>query len=101
MQVTTTFHNMLASPGLEAAVERWTVRLEEIHDQIVGCDVRIEQKHRHRRDTPFIIHLSLRVPGTHIAFANEFNLDVYVALAETFRAARRHLMQHPATSRHE
>jgi ribosomal subunit interface protein len=100
MQITTTFRDMPPSPALQAAVERWGARLEQISDRIIGCDVAIEQPHRHRHHgSAFRIHIVLDVPGVQIAVSNQTNEDAYVALADAFRAARRQLLEHAELER--
>lgn len=96
MQITTTFRDMPPRPGLEAAVERWTARLERINDRILGCEVLIEQEHDRGRDgeQPVVVRVSLSVPGSSIVVANRSRVDAYVAVADTFRAARRRLLAH-------
>lgn len=101
MQLTTTFRDMPPSPALQAAVERWAARLEQVSDRIVGCHVAIEKPHRHRlHGSPFVIHIALAVPGFHIAVSNQPSLDAYVALGDAFRAARRQLLDRGGTQRH-
>ena len=95
MQITTTFRDMLPSPALQAAAERWAARLEHVSDRIVGCHVSIEKPHRHHlHGSPFQINIVLTVPGAHITVSNQTNEDAYVAVANAFRAARRQLLAH-------
>jgi ribosome-associated translation inhibitor RaiA len=100
MQLTTTFRDMLPSPALQAAIERWSERLEQVSQRIVGCHVAVEQPHRHHsRGAPFLIHIDLAVPGGHLAVSNKPDQDAYAALNGAFRAARRQLVHHVGLQR--
>jgi len=103
MQLTTTFRDMSPSPALQAAVERWFARLQQVFNRIVGCHVSIEKPHRHHlhgQGSRFSIHVALSVPGGHIDASNQSNEDAYVALSDAFRAARRQLVHHVDLQRH-
>jgi ribosome-associated translation inhibitor RaiA len=101
MQITTTFRDMLPSPALQAAVERWAARLEHVSDRIVGCHVSIEKPHRHHlHGSPFQINIVLTVPGANITVSNQTGADAYVAVANAFRATRRQLLDHVDLQRH-
>ncbi|HET7502437.1 MAG TPA: HPF/RaiA family ribosome-associated protein [Kofleriaceae bacterium] len=94
MQVATTFRDMVPSPALQAAAERWAARLEHVSARIVGCHVSVEKPHRHHlHGSPFQINIVLDVPGGQIAVTNQTHTDAYVALADAFRAARRQLLE--------
>lgn len=101
MQLTTTFRDMPTSPALQAAIERWTARLAQVSQRIIGCHVAVEKPHRHHtHGSAFLIHIDLAVPGGHIAVSNKPDENPYVALADAFRAARRQLIQHLDLQRH-
>ena len=93
MQIPTeiTFHEMLPSDAVESAIQRWVARFEHMNSRIVRCHVVVDQPHKHHRQgREFEIHLVLSVPGEDIA-ARVRHEDVYVAIADAFRAARRQL----------
>lgn len=94
MQVATTFRDMLPSPALQAAVERWASRLEHVSPRIVGCHVSVEKPHRHHlHGSGFQISIVLTVPGAQLA-SSQVHEDPYAAVADAFRAARRQLVHH-------
>ncbi len=94
MQIATTFRDMTPSPALQAAVERWSERLDHLAARIVSCHVAVEKPHRHHtHGSGFRVTLTLTVPGASIA-ASRDHLDPYVAVADAFRAARRQLVHH-------
>ena len=93
MQIDITYHELDSSEAIGAAVRRWTERLAHVHDRIVACHVTVGRPHRHQRHTSEEFHVSLRldVPGTELASTSHANRDVYVAIGDAFRAARRQL----------
>ncbi|HEU0029084.1 MAG TPA: HPF/RaiA family ribosome-associated protein [Kofleriaceae bacterium] len=97
MQVPTeiTFHGIEHSDAVEASIHRWIARLEHFHDRITGCGVVISQPHkRHRQGREFQISLRLEVPGAEIACTHAAHEDIYIAIADAFRAAKRQLQDH-------
>jgi ribosomal subunit interface protein len=92
IQTEITFHEVEHSDALEASIERWVSRLEHLHDRIVHCHVTVGQPHRHhRRGRLFDVHVKLDISGSEIVTAWESE-DVYLAVADAFRAARRQLL---------
>jgi ribosome-associated translation inhibitor RaiA len=94
MQIPTeiTFHGLEQSDAVEAAVERWIARLETVHDRITKCSVVIGLPHRrHRHGSDFAVNLVVEVPGAEIAVTHAGHVDIYVAIADAFRAAKRQL----------
>lgn len=94
-----TFHGMTPSPSVEASVERWLGRLEHTYGRIQRCSVVIDVPHkRQRQGRQFQVRIDLQVPGREIAVTrdpmNGSHEDVYVALSDAFRAARRQLLDH-------
>ncbi len=90
-----TFHEIPRSAAVEAAVLRWVARLEPLHDRVVRCLVKIEQPHRSQRQgRAFEIHVVVEIPGNDIAVSRIRHEDIYVAVADAFRAARRQLLDH-------
>jgi ribosomal subunit interface protein len=95
-----TFHGIDHSDAVEAAVERWITRLEQLHDRITKCTVTIGQPHkRHRHGSEFNVGVVLDVPGFEIATTHASHEDIYVAVADAFRTARRQLHEHKALQR--
>jgi len=95
-----TFHDMPANDGIEAAIHRWVARLEHMYDRIVACHVVVDQPHRrHRQGGAFHLRVVLSVPGEDLAVNQVRHEDVYVAIADAFRAVRRQLQDQVATRR--
>jgi len=88
-----TFHELPHSDSVEASIQRWVARLQHISDRISRCRVFVMQPHRSQRSgKDFVVHVHLAVPGDEIAASHIHNEDVYVAVADAFRAVRRQLL---------
>lgn len=87
------------------AVERWADRLGHHYDRIQRCEVVIEQPHRSSRSGgTFHVRIDLQIPNQTITVSRDSGRDpahedVYVAIADAFRAARRQLMEHVEVQR--
>lgn len=98
------FRAMDPSKAVEAAVHKWVARLEQTFDRIEDCSVVIEIPHNHHRQgKTFQVHITLAVPGRTIVVsrdpgADHRHEDLYVAIADAFRAARRQLQDHARCS---
>ncbi|MDB4958414.1 MAG: HPF/RaiA family ribosome-associated protein [Myxococcales bacterium] len=96
---------MSSSSSVEASIRRWVARLEHNYDRIQRCSVIVEHPHNHHRHgNAFHIRIDLTVPGREIAVSRDperdpGHEDVYVALADAFRAARRQLQDHARIQR--
>jgi ribosome-associated translation inhibitor RaiA len=125
-----TFRNMDSSPAVEARVREEAEKLSEFYDSIMGCRVMVEIPHQHRQQGKrFHLRIDLTVPGGEIVVNHEPSLggsirqngiekrkkeqevaaprkDIYVAIRDAFKAARRRLQdyarkQSGAVKRHE
>lgn len=91
------FHRVDRSPAVEAAVRERVAKLEQIADNITSCRVTIEAPHRHHQQgNLYAVSVDLRYPGSELVAnrspsAHHAHEDVYVALRDAFRAARRQL----------
>ena len=94
------FRGMDTSPAVEAAVNKWVARLDHAFGRIERCSVILEMPHNHHRQgRTFQVHITLTVPDRTIAISRDPGTDprhedVYVAIADAFRAARRQLQDH-------
>lgn len=97
MQIPTevTFHGIEHSDAVEAAVQRWVTRLDRVYDRITKCGVVVSQPHkRHRQGREFNVSIVLEVPRGEIVATHVGHEDIYVAIADAFRCARRQLHDH-------
>ncbi len=98
--ITITYRHMDASPALDERIRELAQRLSRASSHILRGHVVIEAPHQHSlQGRLFEVQLDLRVSGRQIAVhrsnaANPAHEDVYVALRDTFRAARRKLREH-------
>jgi len=118
------------SPAVEARIREEVEKLSEFYDQIIGCRVMVEIPHQHRQTgNRFHIRIYLTVPGGEIVAKQEPSLhatvqdveveqrkkeqevtaahkDIFVAIRDAFKAARRQLQdfgreQRGEVKRHE
>jgi hypothetical protein len=80
---------MAKSQSIEAAVQRWLARLEQIGDSIEGLEITLEANGRRCYDILLVIQLT-GVACVTIATSHE---DVYVAVSDAFRQARKALLE--------
>jgi ribosomal subunit interface protein len=94
------FQGLDPSEALEEAARKGIEKLEQFFDRIIGCEIAVERvTHRHRKGDHFLVRITLSVPGEsltvgHDSQAREPNKDVYLAMRDAFRQARRQLGVH-------
>lgn len=107
MQIDISFRGMDPSLSAEMSARRWIERLRRVFADITSCHVVVEMPHRHHeRHNAFHVRIELAVPGDVLAVTRDpgdasAHEDVYVAIADAFRAARRRLQQYAAIRRRE
>ena len=91
------FHNVDHSPAVEAAIREHAAKLEQFADQITRCRVTVEAPHKHHQQgNLYTVRVDVHYPGGEIVVArdpsaHQAHEDVYVALRDAFKAARRQL----------
>ena len=94
------FHNVDRSPAVEAAVRERVAKLEQFSASITSCRVTVEAPHRHHQQgNLFAVRVDLHFPVGEAVVnrspsENHAHEDVYVALRDAFKAARRQLQDH-------
>jgi ribosome-associated translation inhibitor RaiA len=94
------FKGFSQSAALETWIRRWAERLERVYGRVDHCDVTVELPHKHhRRGRQFKVGIRMHVPGADIEVTHEpgddpAHIDPYVAVRDSFRAARRQLEDH-------
>lgn len=92
-----TFRHMDTSDALEAKIREKAQSLEKFAEHITSCRVTIDQEHkRQHQGNLFSVKLDITVPKKEIVVTrhpdkHHAHEDVYVALRDTFDAARRQL----------
>ena len=96
------FHEVKHSEALENQIREKVHKLESFHPNLIRCHVSVEQPHRHKHQGKlFNVRIALHVPGSEIVVNRDANEDVYVALRDSFDAARRKLEDHARKIRGE
>jgi ribosomal subunit interface protein len=91
------FHNVDRSAAVEAAVRERVAKLEQFAENITSCRVTVEAPHKHHQQgNLFTVRVDLHFPGGEAVAnrspsADHSHEDVYVALRDAFKAARRQL----------
>jgi hypothetical protein len=91
---------MSPSPAVEQSVQKWVSRLEHAFPDLQRCAVVIELPHRrHRHGGTYQVRILVTIPGQTFASTRDpgsdhAHEDIYVAIADAFRAVRRALQDH-------
>jgi ribosomal subunit interface protein len=99
------FHNVDRSAAVEEAVRERVAKLEKFVHDIISCRVTIEAPHRHQQQgNLYAVRIDLRYPGSELVAnrsptADHAHEDVYVALRDAFKAARRQLQDYQRVRR--
>lgn len=102
-----TFHQIDSSEAVADAIREKVANLERFYDKLISCRVVVERpQHLHHNFAPYSVRVELEVPGTMIVGGgagskNEQFEDVYVAIRESFAAAKRQLQDYVRKTRHE
>lgn len=100
MPIKIAFRGMTSSPAVEAFVREWAAKLEGVYGRIQRCDVVVEAPHlRRRQGNQYRVRVALSVPGGQLVVSRDAGVDqahqdVYVAVRDSFQAARRQLEDH-------
>jgi ribosomal subunit interface protein len=98
LQITT--RNISLSEAAENTIRDKTAKLETFHDNITACRVLVEVPHRHKHQgMAYNVRIDITVPGNEIVVKREPNEDLYVAIRDSFDAARRQLQEFSARRR--
>ena len=102
------FHNMDASPSLEAEIRERVDRLERRYAHLIGCRVTLEGLHnQHRTGNIHEVHIVLSVPGRDLVVSHEPHRarerrakpDLRSSVREAFQAAERQLESYKGVQR--
>ena len=94
------FLNMDHSEAVEARIREKAAKLEQFYDRITSCRVTVEAANRKGvKGNLFHVHVEVGVPGRQVVAdrssgKNHTHEDVYVAVRDAFKAARRRLKDH-------
>lgn len=78
--------------AIKADITEKAAKLDIFYDRITRCRVIIESPKRHQHDGKlYSVHIYITVPGAELVIKRELDKDIYVALRDAFRDARRKL----------
>lgn len=95
-----TFHNMDPSDAVEARIREKAANLEQFAKDIMACRVIVEAPHKHHhKGNIYAVKIDVTLPGDEIIAdrnpgQDHAHEDVYVAIRDAFKAARRQLEDH-------
>ena len=90
LQITT--RNVSLSEAAIESIRDRAAKLETFYDRIMSCRVLVEAPHRHKHQgVAYNVRIDITVPGHEIVVKREPNEDVYVAIRDSFDAARRQI----------
>ncbi|MDJ0522579.1 MAG: HPF/RaiA family ribosome-associated protein [Planctomycetota bacterium] len=101
------FHDLERSEAIEDAVRRHAEELERHFDRITSCRVVVEAPHRHQhKGRTYAVRIDIAVPRKEIVVnrepgRDEKHEDVYVAINDAFKAAKRQLKDYAQKLRGE
>lgn len=97
-----TGRNLELTDAIKAEITEKAEKLENFCDQIMRCRVVVESPHRHSREGKlYNVNIDLKVPGSEIVVKREPNEDLYVAIRDSFNAAKRRLEEFLEQQRRE
>ena len=92
MPLQITIRDVDHSEALETRIRDKVAKLEEFSKNIISCRVVVEVPHKHHHQgKQFNVRIDIGVPGSEIVVNRDHAEDVYVALRDTFDAAKRQL----------
>jgi len=94
-----TFRNLDHSDAVEAEVRQKVAKLEQVFDRATAYRVTIEALNRqHIKGNLFHVRIEVDVPGRRVVAEtsdrNQAHEDIYLALRDAFKTARRRLADH-------
>ncbi len=77
---------------IKAEIVEKASKLDKFYDQIMRCRVVVESPRRHPHEGKmYSVHVIMTVPGAELVTKHEVDKDLYVAIRDSFRDARRRL----------
>ncbi|MBI5632636.1 MAG: ribosome-associated translation inhibitor RaiA [Nitrospirae bacterium] len=97
-----TARNFELTDAIKAEITEKVEKLENFCDQIMKCRVVVDSPHRHSHDGKlYNVNIDLKVPGSEIVVKREPNEDLYVAIRDSFNAAKRKIEEFMSQQRRE
>ncbi len=100
-----TFKGIPHSDAVEASIREKAGKLDEFYTGIIGCRVVLDAQHHHKhKGNLYRVSLDITVPGKEIVVSRDQHdkrarEDIYVAIRDSFNAAKRQLEDYARTQR--
>jgi hypothetical protein len=90
------FRSIERTPPVEAAIQRWAARLDEECESLRGCSVIVEHPLIGIRRSKFAVRVAVVLDAKEVALEEltATHHDVYVAVADAFRATLQCVRDH-------
>lgn len=87
-----TNRNLELSDALESEIRKRAEKLDKFYSRITRCKVVVESPHRHsHQGKRYNVQIVMTVPGAELIVKRNPHEDLYVAIRDSFNAARRQL----------
>ena len=87
-----TSRNIDLTEAIEAEIRKKAGKLDQFYDRITRCRVVVDSPHRHNKQGKlYNVNITMTVPGGEIIVKRTPHEDLYVAIRDSFNAARRKL----------
>ncbi len=87
--------NVHLSDEMEELIRDKALKLDNFHDGIIGCRIKVDMPHRSQRSgQKYNVTIDITVPGGEIVVKREPDEDLYVAISNSFDTAERRLKEH-------
>lgn len=87
-----TGRNIELTEAIETEIREKVEKLDKFYDRIMRCRVVVESPHRrHHQGKLYNLNIYMTVPGSELIVKRESHEDLYVAIRDSFSAARRKL----------
>lgn len=78
--------------AIKAEIMEKAIKLEKFYDRITRCRIVVETPHRHHHEGKlYNVHIYITLPGGELIIKREPDEDLYVAIRNSFNAAKRKL----------
>ena len=102
------FQDVSHSPAIESLIQEKVQELERYFTRIISCRVHLRKPHKHRRSSGESYHVTVElvVPGRDMVTGRDPGTpgthdDLQTAIRDSFRAAKRQLVEHVHRMRRE
>lgn len=86
------FRDMPPSEAVETQIREKVAKLELFYPHIIGCKATVNITGKHKQQGQlFNVRLDISVPGSELVVTHDKHEEFYVALRDTFDAAKRQL----------